>query len=208
MAELGKIERPAADSFEGKRKLYCVPNVYPFKDNPADYEELVNKYWDEVDRQTERLEAAGKIRKVFCENIAVSGEQAYDALSRLNAPALQLIKKKVDEGAELVPLEKDEIFGPFLDWANCLNVVMTREVFVKIFGFYTELSKSRLEHAAGLIDSSLPSGEAGLLIMRDEDRIQLRLGTDIEIFLVTPPSYDDILRWLRDKMKDSGRPLS
>lgn len=208
MAELGKIEKPAADSFEGKRKLYCVPNVYPFKDTPGDYSELVNKYWDEVARQTERLEVAGKIRKIFCENITVPGQEAYDALSKLNGPALDLIKKKVEEGAELVPLEKGEIFGPFLDWANCLNVVTTREVFVKVFEFYTELSKSRLEHAAGLIDGNLPAGEAGLLIMRDEDRIQLRLAPDIEIFLVTPPSYDDVLKWLRDRMKDFGRPLS
>jgi len=38
--------------------------------------------------------------------------------------------------------------------------------------------------------------------MRDEDRIRLQLSSDIEIFLVTPPSYDDILRWFREKAKD------
>lgn len=202
MAELGKIEKPAAESFEGKRKLYCVPNVYPFKDAPDDYSGLVNKYWEEVVRQTEKLEVAGKIRKIFCESIAVRGEEAYEALTKLNEPALQLIRRKVDEGAELFPVEEEEIFGSFLDWANCLNVVRTKDVFAKVFGFYTELSNKRLEHAAGLIESNLLAGEAGLLIMRDEDRVQLKLPPDIEIFLITPPSYDDILKWLRDKMKN------
>ncbi len=202
MAELGRIEKPSAESFEGKRKLYCVPDIYPFKDAPDDYSGLVDKYWDEVARQTERLEVAGKIRKIFCENITVGGEEAYDALTKLNGPALQLIRKKVDEGAELFPLESQEIFGSFLDWGNCLHVVGTKEVFEKVLGFYTELSNKRLQHSAGLIESNLLAGEAGLLIMRDEDRVQLTLSPDIEIFLVTPPSYDDILKWLRNKMKD------
>ncbi len=204
MAELGKIEKPSAENFEGKRKLYCVPNVYPFKDAPVDYAELINRFWDDVTRQTDRLELAGKIRKIFCENITVGGQEAYDALAKLNEPVLRLIRKKIDEGAELFPLENDEIFGPFLDWANCLNVVRTNEAFAKVYGFYSELSVRRLEHAAGLIEGNLLAGEAGLLIMRDEDRVQLKLPADIEIFLVTPPSYDDILKWMRDRMKDLG----
>jgi len=28
----------------------------------------------------------------------------------------------------------------------------------------------------------------------------LQFPKDIEVFLITPPSYDDILRWLRDKL--------
>ncbi len=202
MAELGKIERPAAESFAGKRKLYCVPNIYPLKDAPDDYSGLVNKYWDEVAQQTERLEAAGKIRKIFCESISVRGEEAYEALAKINERALQLIRKKVEEGAELLPLEKEGIFAPFLDWANCLNVVRTKEVFSKVFEFYSGLSGRRLQSAAELIDETLLEGEAGLLIMRDEDRVQLQLEADIEVFLVTPPSYDDILRWFRDKAKE------
>jgi hypothetical protein len=202
MSELGKIERPAAESFAGKRKLYCVPNIYPLKDAPDDYSGLVNRFWDEAAQQTERLEAAGKIKKIFCESISVGGEEAYDALTTINERALQFIKKKVGEGAELFPVEEEEIFGPFLDWANCLSVVRTKEVFSKVFEFYSGLSSKRLQHAAELIDGNLTEDEAGLLIMRDEDRVQLQLKTDIEVFLVTPPAYDDILRWFRDKAKD------
>jgi hypothetical protein len=202
MAELAKIEKPDAGTFSGKRKLYCVANVYPLKDGPEDYKILVERYWGEVTEQTERLEAAGRIRKVFCETVSVEGEEAYGVLARLNEKALGLVKRKVEQGALLLPVESEEIFGPFLDWTNCLNVVRTREVFMKILEFYNEFSEKRLKHAVEVIEGGLAEGEAGLLIMRDEDRIRLRLSQDIEIFLVTPPSYDDILRWFREKGKD------
>ena len=55
MAELGKIEKPSVESFTGKRKLYCVPSVYPVKDAPDDYAGLVGRYWEEVLQQRERL---------------------------------------------------------------------------------------------------------------------------------------------------------
>lgn len=206
MVELGQIEKPDAESFAGKRKLYCVPNVYPVKDAPDDYRNLVERYWDEVSKQTERLEVAGKIKKIFCESISVQGEEAFDTLTKLNERALEVVKKKVEEGAILFPIESEEIFGPFLDWATCLNVVRTKEVFTKVFEFYTELSNKRLQHAVDVIEGNLMEREAGLLIMRDEDRIRLRLPADIEVFLVTPPSYDDILKWFREKVKDfNGR---
>jgi hypothetical protein len=202
MGELGKIEKPSAESFAGKRKLYCVPNIYPLNEAPEDYSGLVNRFWDEVVQQTERLEAAGKIKKIFCESISVGGEEAYDALTRINERALQFVRKKVEEGAELFPVEKEEIFSPFLDWANCLSIVRTKEVFSKVLEFYSNLSSRRLQHAAELIDGNLKEDEAGLLIMRDEDRVQLQLKDDIEVFLVTPPAYDDILRWFRDKARE------
>jgi hypothetical protein len=202
MAELGQIERPEAESFTGKRKLYCVPNVYPVKDAPEDYRGLVDRYWKEVAEHIERLEVSGKVRKIFCESISVKGDEAFEVLASINEQALQIIRKKVQEGAELLPIESDEIFGPYLDWANCLNVVRTKEVIKQVFGFYTELLNKRIEHARGLIEANLPDGEAGLLIMRDEDRVRLQFPEDVEVFLVTPPSYDDILRWFRDKMKE------
>jgi hypothetical protein len=36
--------------------------------------------------------------------------------------------------------------------------------------------------------------------MKDEDRSKLQFPKDIEVFLITPPSYDDIIRWFREKL--------
>ncbi len=202
MPELGQIEKPSVESFKEKKKLYCISNVYPIHDAPTDYTALIDKYWNEVIQQTERLELAGKIKKIFCESIYVQGEEALNTLSKINEKALQIIKKKIEEGAVLLPIENKEIFGPFLDWANCLKVVRTPGVFTKVFEFFTEISDKRLQHVIIMIENNLSEGEAGMLIMRDEDRAKLQFPADIEVFLVTPPSYDDILRWLRNKMKD------
>jgi hypothetical protein len=200
MAELGQIEKPSVESFSEKRKLYCVPNIYPIKDAPDDYRGLVERYWNEVAQQMERLEAAGKAKKIFCESIFVQGEEAFDALEKLNEKVLQIVRKRVEEGAVFLPIEREDIFGPFIDWANCLNVVRTKEVFDKVYEFYTELSDRRLKYIQNIIETNLSIGEAGMLIMRDEDRVRLQFPSDIEVFLVTPPSYDDILRWFREKM--------
>jgi hypothetical protein len=201
MVELSKIERPDVKQFVGKKKLYCVPNAYLLEDAPEEYKGLYNTYWDEVAQQIEKIEVAGKIMKIFCENIYVTGKEALDTLERMNVRAAQIIKKKLDEGGTLLPLESKEIFGPFVDWGNCLMVVKTKEVFEKIHEFYIEFLNKRLEHILKVIESNLKEGEAGLLIIRDEDRVKIQFPNDIEIFLVTPPSYDNLLKWVREQLQ-------
>jgi hypothetical protein len=200
MVELGQIQRPLADEFSGKRKLYCVANIYPVEEAENDYHELVKKYWDEVAQQIEKVEAAGKVQKIFCEIIYQQGDEALNVLGTINERMLQIIKKKLKEGSTLIPLENKEILGPYTDWSNCLRVVFTKEVFSKILEFYKEFSEKRLQHFMSVIDSNLAEAEAGLLFMKDEDRSKLQFPKDIEVFLITPPSYDDIIRWFREKL--------
>jgi hypothetical protein len=199
MVELGQIQRPHAGEFSGKRKLYCIANIYTFDEADSDYRELVTKYWDEVDRQIEKIEAAGKAQKIFCEIVYQQGDEALDLLGKINERMLQIIKKKLDEGSTLVPLENKDILGPYTDWGNCLRVVFTKEVFSKILDFYKDFSEKRLQHFTNVIDSNLTESEAGLLFMKDEDRSKIQFPQDIEVFLITPPSYDDIMRWFREK---------
>jgi hypothetical protein len=188
MAEIGKIEKPEAESFAEKKKLYCVPNVYLLKDAPEEYKKLFNTYWDEVARQIEKLETIGKIRKIFYENISVQGDEALDLLLKVNERVHQIIQGKIKEGAVFLPIETEEIFGSYMDWGNCL--------------FYTESFNKRTEHILNVIESNLSEKEAGLLIIKDEDRARLQFPQDIEVFLVTPPSYDSILKWIRDRFKE------
>ena len=204
MAELGQIEKPRTESFTGKRKLYCVSNIYPVYDPPDDFKELFDRYWNEVDQQIEKLEAAGKVKKIFCEMVYTQKEEIMEILGRFNERVQQIVKKKVEEGGTLLPLEDKEIFGPYIDWGNCLRVVSTQEVFTKILDYYTELATKRLQHILSTIDKNLGQEEAGLLILKDEDRAHLQFPGDIEVFLVTPPSYDDIMRWFREKWKEKS----
>jgi hypothetical protein len=201
MVELGQIEKPSVESFAGKRKLYCVPNVYPLEEAPDDYKELFNKYWDEAAEQIEKLETIGKVKKIFCESIFVQGEEALALIEQMNERILGIIKKKIEEGAAFLAMENEELFGPFTDWGNCLRVVRTKEVFTKVLESYMEFMEKRLKHILDFIEKNLSADEAGLLIIRDEDRVKLQFPKDIEVFLVTPPSYDSIMKWLREKFK-------
>ena len=205
MAELGQIQRPNVDEFGDKRKLYCVANIYPIEDAPDDYKELVNKYWDEVVLQIEKLESAGRARKIFCELISEKSDEAVNLLNKINERVYRAIKQRMDEGDTLIPLESNEIFGPYTDWGNCLRVVFTKEVFTKVLEFFVEASEKRAAHIVKLIDDNLAEAEAGLLIMKDEDRARLQFPKDIEVFLITPPSYDDIVRWLRENFSNKAK---
>jgi hypothetical protein len=205
MAELGQIEKPKTEDFTKKRKLYCVSNIYPIYDPPEDFKELFNRYWDEVAQQIEKLEAAGKVKKIFCEMVYTQGEEMLEILGRFNKKVQQIIKTKVEEGGIILPLENKEIFGPYIDWGNCLRVVSTQEVFTKVLEYYTELATKRLQHILSVIGENLTESEAGLLILKDEERARLQFPGDIEVFLVTPPSYDDIMRWFREKWKEASQ---
>lgn len=205
MVELGKIEKPQADEYSRKRKLYCIPNIYPLQEADSGYEGLVAKYWEEVDRQIEKIEIAGRAQKIFCELIYQQGDEALEALDKINARMVRIIRRKLGEGSTLIPLEDRDILGQYTDWGNCLRVVFTREVFARVLEFYQEFSEKRIQHVLNVIDTNLSEAEAGLLFMKDDDRARIQFPKDIEVFLVTPPTYDDIMRWFRERLlKKSG----
>lgn len=202
MDKPGKIKKPEAEGLSGKRKLYCVPSVYPLTAGDDEYNKLIDRYWEEVAQQIEKLEAAGKIRKIFCESIYAEGDEALRVLASVNERAHAIVRRKVEEGAVFLPLEKKEIFEPFLDWSNCLGVVRTKEVYVSIVSSYIEACNRRLEHIRNVIETSIVEGETALLIIADEDMGKIRFPGDMEAFKLTTPAYEDILRWLGDKMKE------
>lgn len=199
MVELGRIERPDVKDFSGKKKIYYVPNIYPVKD-VEEYNSLVNKFWEDVERQLERLEIAGRVTKILCESIYNYGEEALNTLAMVNEKAHAIVKKKVEEGATILPIDDKDILDTFIDWRNCLAVVRTSDVSHKVYEFYKEVFERRLKHIQDVIEKNLSPNESALLIIGDEIRVKLQLPKEIELFLVMPPSYDDIMKWLRDKL--------
>jgi hypothetical protein len=203
MAESIKIEKPGLERFLQKRKLYFVRNLY-LPDNPTDrYKELFNEYWMQVRDHASKLEPAGRVRRVFCESIYMTGEDAMKVLSAMNIHLEQLVQKKIREGAQFLPLEDREIFGAYIDWNNCLRIVRTQAVQEAVRKSLEEAGKARFEHIRSVLDQYVQEGESALLFMRDEDRKALLLPEDMELFLITPPAYDDLLKYVRDR--DSGK---
>lgn len=202
MSDEIKIEKPSAELYKGKRKLYCIPLLYSEKEAQSDYLEMINLYWNQVEEQVKKMEKAGKVIKIYHEAIYSAGEDGMSELEKLNEESYKLVKSKCEEGAELQALEDKELFYEFMDWRRCMIVPFNSEkVFTNVLEFYRDASKRRYEHIAKRIDETLEEGETGMLIMNEEDRSNIQFPTDIEIFIVHPPALADIQHWIREQLK-------
>ena len=195
--QLGKIEKPLAEEHGVGRKLFFVPLIFTPKEPPADFLELVNRYWDQVQAQVTNLEMKlGEASKVYHELIPASGEEGAKAIEELNSGSYQIVKTRLDKGVQLQSIEDGELLTEFMDWSKCLAAgLQNQKVFAKVYESYMEVQKRRNDHLAKQIDKTLKNGESGILLMREGHQVQFP--SDIQVFYVAPPSLDEVKRWLR-----------
>jgi len=195
--ELGKIEKPPAEEFKRGRKLYFIPLIYCGKEPQAEYLEKFNKYWNQVETQMSDLELKlGQVNKIYHELIPVGSDEGIKVIKELNDKSYQIIKNRLDKGAQLEATEEDDLLTEFMDWSKCLVGLQNPKVFTKVYEFYTEASKNRNEYIARQIDETLETDETGILFMREGHQVQFP--SDIQVFYIAPPALDEIKRWLRD----------
>lgn len=201
--ELGKIEKPLVEDLKGGRKLYLIPLIYCGEEPEAEYLEKYNKYWDQVETQMNDLALKlGQVNKIYHELIMVGGDQGIEAVKELNDRSYQLIKGRLDKGAQLEATEETGLLTEFMDWSRCLATgLQNQKVFTRVYESYTAAGKNRDEHIASQIDETLKADEIGILLMREGHRIQFP--SSIQIFYVAPPALDEIKRWLRDRQSKS-----
>ncbi len=204
MAELGKIQRLNIEDFKGKRRLFCIPNIFVPDDQDEVLKNLIEKYWQGAIAHIEKLEKLGFVTKIFVETIFIEGQEAVDVIRETNPYLYILVERKTSEGAVVLGIENPETFEAFIDWGNCLRIVKSIKVMEQIFKFFNEISERRILEISTKINDYLKEGESAILILRDQDRLKLSLPNDIELFLVVPSVYDDILRYLRDKYLKSS----
>lgn len=200
MAELSKIQRLGIDEFKGKRRIFFIPNLFVVDEEDENLKNLIEKYWMEALHHVENLERLGFVTKIFIETIFIEGQEAVDVIRETNPYLYPLIEKKVREGAVVKGVEDPEIFGEFIDWGNCLRIIRTSSVLNKVFDFFNKVSQQRIAKIKEIIINNLSEGESAILILRENERIKLDLPRDIDIFLVVPSVYDDIMRYLRDRL--------
>jgi hypothetical protein len=129
-------------------------------------------------------------------------------VKQLGEECYQIVKKKVDKGAKLVAVENAEILNELMDWSLCLSVVRrSQKVFTKVLEFHQEAGDRRNKEIAKKIDESLKKNNCGLLLMTDENRMQIQpiLSSDIQVFLVHPPAYNDIMSGFRELLKKQSQ---
>lgn len=187
------------EDFKGKRRLFCIANLFLPDDEDEKLKDLVEKYWHEALTHIEKLEKLGFVTKIFIETIFIEGQEAVDVIRETNPYLYPLIERKVSEGAVVIGVEEPETFGEFIDWANCIRVVRTASVTEKVYEFFDSAMKKRIEGIRNKIVNNLQEGESAILILNERERVKLDLPQDIEIFLVVPSLYDDLMRYLREK---------
>ena len=205
--ELGQIEKPKVAVFLETRKLFCLPLIpsIKMKEGSEDLRNSIDLFWREAGKQINDLERAGRISYVFYESVTKEGEAGLEMVKQISEQSYSIVKEKLDQGAELVIIEDEEVLGEFLDWSICLSVVRkSQKVQKKILEFYRDALKRKFERNAKTIDDTIKNGEAALLVMTEENRMQIQsyLPSDIEVFLVHPPALNDFQRCFRDYWKN------
>jgi hypothetical protein len=196
--ELGKIEKPSAESFKGTRKLYFVPLLISAKDLPLEIAVKIDHYWDEVAAHIANLESKlGQITRIYHELVPEAGAKGVKLLDDLNMGSKMLVQSHLEKGAVLEATEDNETLSELMDWSRCLSLnLQSQNVFSKILEFYTQANQKRNAGITERLNGTLKDNETGILIMAEGHQIQFP--QDIQLFYVAPPSLDEIKRWLRD----------
>ncbi|MDO8473338.1 MAG: hypothetical protein Q7T05_05915 [Dehalococcoidia bacterium] len=199
MVDLGKVDRPEAESFKAARKLYLVPLVHAGEGSPAEYVELSNKYWEGVRASIESLETRlGPVRRVYHEVLFTSGDDGLKMLESVCRQSYDIVKLRIGLGAVIEEFEDESLFYEFLDWQRCLGIgFISNIVGDKVTSAFLDAMKKRFEHLSKRIDDSLGASEVGLLFISEDHKLQFPSG--IEVFYVAPPALDEIHRWLREQ---------
>lgn len=204
--ELGRIERPAAEQYRGRRKLLLVPLVYsPAPDEPEGAAALQN-YWEQMQTQVAALEnALGGLQRIYHETITASEEEGMAQLQASDRRSYTFISGKRESGAVLEAAEDIEILLETLDLQRCLMISLTSAtVAARLQEWHAEANRRRYEHIAARIDETLTEDGAGLLLI--SERHQVQFPADIEVFYVSPPALDEFRRWLQNWAARQQRP--
>ncbi len=195
--DLGRIDRPAAEQYRGRRKLVLVPLVYsPAPDQPEGAAALQN-YWEQMQTQVAALEnALGGLQRVYHESVTAGEEEGMEQLQAGDRRSHAFVAGKREAGAVLEATEDLEILLETLDLQRCLMLPLTSPgVASWLQEWHAEANRRRYEHIARRISETLEEDGVGLLLI--SERHQVQFPTDVEVFYVSPPALDEFRRWLQ-----------
>ena len=200
--ELGRVERPPADRFQGKRRLLLVPLMMApppdLVEKDSEPQAIYARYWGQVRTQVDALVSAmGGLHRIYHESMMEGGEAALAYLEVADPNAYALAHVRYQAGATLEATEDINLISESLDLQRCLMLPLTNEgVAARLQQWLAESTRGRYEYIAGRIDQTLQPDETGLLLIGE--RHQVQFPTDIEVFYVAPPALDEYRRWLQN----------
>ena len=196
-AQLGKVEKPDASTFQNKRKLLLVPLVHGFPNQPKEGELLLQKYWVQMQSQVESLETQiGPITHIYHENLTENGDVGLSKLKSMGERSYKFAISKCQKQASLEATEDQDTLLEFVDLQRCLMIpLISNNIPTMLQELYVENLKNRYAHISNRINESLGNDEVGILLINE--RHQVQFPTDLEVFYVSPPALDEYRRWLQ-----------
>lgn len=196
---LGRVERPAADTFRDRRKLLLVFLVYPYDGAPSGYTERCERYWRQIGEQISSLESKiGPVKHVYHESVFETGEKGLELTQKLNRFSHEISRARAESGAVFEAFEERELAAELSDLGRFLMLgFASSKVAQLVRDLHTQAEKKRNQHVVGIIDSTLQADQVGLLFASEGHGLQFP--SDIEVFSVVPPALDELHRWLRDE---------
>lgn len=180
------------------RKLYVVPLIFKGSGANDEYAQKHDLYWQQAKQHISNLEAKfGSIKRIYHEFISVPGSEGLIIIEKLSGSHL-IVKDISERGATLESIEDKELLDECMDWERCILMgLVSQKVAQVVARSFADASRLRCEHIAKRIDATLPSGESGILFIREGHSIQFP--ASIQVFSVAPPALDQIQRLLRDR---------
>jgi hypothetical protein len=198
---LSQFEKPSAEGYKGKRKLFLVPNYVLPPGTPEEGMALVDRYWSEVRDAIGKLERSlGKISRVYHEMLYVKDDEALAMIQTLNPQGSAFIRALLGGSATLELTEDREVAEEHIDWQRILSLgLMSRKVSEVALDGYTSTLQKRFDKIAERIEKTLLEDESSVLFIREDHRVQFP--SDIQVFYVAPPALDAMKRWMEYQMQ-------
>lgn len=196
-----KIPKPGAEQYQDTRKLFLVPMYMLAPDAPEDGQKLLDRYWTEVRDHIENLERTlGKVSHVYHEAVFVDGDAGMDMIESLNPKVVSFIRAMCHSDARLEATDHQGFLEESTDWQRCISIgLMSTKVMDTAVQRFREATDGRYAHIGNRIGATLQKGEAGVLFIRPDHRVQFH--DDVKVFYVSPPAQDVFKRWMDDQMR-------
>ncbi len=200
--ELGRVERPPAEQFQGKRRLLLAPLLVappPEPDGePSEGQTIYERYWDQVRTQVDALAAGlGGLHHVYHEAMVEGGAEGLAFLESFDPNSHALVQVRCQAGATLEPTESLELVKETIDLQRCMMLPFASDrVPNRIQEWLAESHRSRCVHMGQQIDRTLQVDQTGLLLVNE--RHQIQFPADMEVFYVSPPALDEYRRWIQN----------
>ncbi|PKB64110.1 MAG: hypothetical protein BZY80_03815 [SAR202 cluster bacterium Io17-Chloro-G2] len=196
--ELGRLTRPQASQYQGRRKLLLVPLLYGPPSDSKDALAILQTYWDQMQTQVASLESAlGGLTHIYHESLTQGGDDGLKQLEVRDQRSHGFIQSKCVKGATLEATESGDLLAETLDLQRCLMMPLASEkVTLQLQEWFANSNRERYEHITRQIDETLGPDQIGLLMISERHRVQFP--QDIEVFYVSPPALDEFHRWLQN----------